>query len=271
MRAYPVIFDKVGAYLVKCRRYYRITSRPNSRSPNLKLTQTKETALIDWILSLNTYGIPPTQVLVQQMAKLLLRERVQNASIKQTTLGKNQVYRFITRHPEIKSRYSRKYNYKHTKCKDPEVIQAQYQLVQNTVAKYRILNKDIYNFDKTGFQIGVISIAKVVTSAKRDRTVSLQPRNHKQVTAIESINSTSQVLPPIIILKGVIHQLSQYKSIPQYIGVNDNSWMTNELGLTQLKKVFNPNTQGYIVGKYQLLILDRYRSYITAEFNQYCT
>jgi hypothetical protein len=32
------------------------------------------------------------------------------------------------------------------------------------VTKYRILEEDIYNFDKVGFIIGVIAIAKVVIS-----------------------------------------------------------------------------------------------------------
>ena len=32
------------------------------------------------------------------------------------------------------------------------------------VTKYGILEEDIYNFDKAGFIIGVIAIAKVVTS-----------------------------------------------------------------------------------------------------------
>jgi hypothetical protein len=43
--------------------------------------------------------------------------------------------------------------------------------VQNTIAKYSIVDKDIYNFDKTGFQIGVILIAKVITRAERGRPV----------------------------------------------------------------------------------------------------
>ena len=166
-RAYDVPYTSLY------RRNQGTTSRLVSVSSNRKLTQTEESALIKWILSLDTRGIPPTQVLVHQMAELLLAERVQNASIKQTTLGKNWVYRFITRHPEIKSRYSRKYDYKRAKCEDPEVIRAWFRLVQNTVAKYGILDEDIYNFDETGFQMGVISTAKVVTSAERDRTVSL--------------------------------------------------------------------------------------------------
>jgi hypothetical protein len=55
-------------------------SRSDSTSLNRKLTQTEETTLINWILSIDTRSIPPTQALVQEMAELLLRERVQNAS-----------------------------------------------------------------------------------------------------------------------------------------------------------------------------------------------
>jgi hypothetical protein len=102
---------------------------------------------------------------VQQTAELLLKERVQTASIGQTTLGQRWVYRFINRHPEIKSRYSRKYDYKRAKCEDPKVIQAWFRPVQNTVAKYGILAEDIYNFDETVFQMGVISTAKVIQKA----------------------------------------------------------------------------------------------------------
>ena len=117
--------------------------------------------------------------------------------------------------------------------------------------------------------MGMISTAKVVTSAERDYTVSLQPGNREWVTTIESINITGWVLPPMIILKGVMHQLSWYKSVPWRIGVSDNGWTTDELGLTWLTKVFNLYTQGRTVGKYRLLILDGHGSHVMAEFDQY--
>jgi hypothetical protein len=253
------------------RRNHGTTCRANSTSPNLKLTQTEETALIEWILSLDTRGIPPTQIIVQQMAELLLKERVQNASIRQTTLGQCWVYCFINRHPEIKSRYSRKYDYQRAKCEDPEVIQAWFRLVQNTVAKYGILAKDIYNFDETGFQIGLISTAKVITATEKDRTVSIQPGNREWVTVIESINSTGWVLPLMIILKGVMHQKSWYEAIPNnwHIRVSENGWTTDELGLTWLKEVFNKHTQDRTVRTYRLLILDGHGSHVTGTFDQY--
>jgi hypothetical protein len=45
-------------------------------------------------------------------------------------------------------------------------------------AKYRILDKDTYNFDETGFQIGVGGSVKVVTASKRRlKPLSVQPSN----------------------------------------------------------------------------------------------
>jgi hypothetical protein len=39
--------------------------------------------------------------------------------------------------------------------------------VQNTIAKYRLEGEDIYNFDKAGFQIGVIATGRVITSSEQ--------------------------------------------------------------------------------------------------------
>ena len=85
------------------------------------------------------------------MAQLLLSERVVNASVTDQAIGKNWVYKFVQRHPELKSHYNRKYDYQRAKCEDPEVIQAWFRLVRNTIAKYSIQDEDIYNFDETGF------------------------------------------------------------------------------------------------------------------------
>ena len=52
----------------------------------------------------------------------------------------------------------------------------------------------MYNFDETGFQIGVISTAKVITAAERACTVSIQPGNREWVTVIELVNATGWIL-----------------------------------------------------------------------------
>ena len=253
-------------------RYQGTPSKADSISPNRKLTQTEESTLIKWILDMDTRGIPPTQALVKEMAEILLIERVQNASTVRPVVGQQWVYRFINRHSELKSRYNRKYDYQRAKCEDPEVIRGWFLLVRNTIAKYGIADEDIYNFDETGFQMGVISTAKVVTAAEKARTDLIQPGNREWVTVIESINSAGWILPPMVVFKGKMNQRSWYQDIPHSwkVGVSENGWTTDEIGLKWLKTLFGPYTQDRTTGKYRLLILDGHGSHVTAEFDQYC-
>ena len=63
-----------------------------------------------------------------------------------------------------------------------------------------ILAEDIYNFDETGFAMGLISAQKVVTRAEYySRRSILQPCNREWVTAIEAICADGYVLPLCVI------------------------------------------------------------------------
>jgi hypothetical protein len=53
-----------ASYTTLRRRNQGTTSRANSTSPNLKLTTIEESILVNWILSMDTRGMPPTQALV---------------------------------------------------------------------------------------------------------------------------------------------------------------------------------------------------------------
>ena len=100
--------------------------------------------------------------------------------------------------------------------------------------------------------MGVISTAKVLTrSDRRGRPIVTQPGNREWVTVIESVNTGGWLLPAMIIFQGKLHQASWYElGVPGdwQIGVSDNGWTTCELGLTWLKKLFDPYTG--IVRKY---------------------
>ena len=67
----------------------------------------------------------------------------------------------------MQTQYNRKYDYQRAKYKDLAIIREWFYLLRNTIAKYSIQEKDIYNFDKTRFQIKIITIAKVITRAKK--------------------------------------------------------------------------------------------------------
>jgi hypothetical protein len=145
------------------RRFHGQLPRCETRPSNCKLTEIEESTLVEWILSMDKRGLSPRSDFVRQMANLLLQKRSNSSQGNSPTVGKLWVYNFVQRHQALQTRYNRKYDYQRAKCEDPVVIREWFRLVQNTIAKYSILDEDIYNFDETGFQMGVITTAKVIT------------------------------------------------------------------------------------------------------------
>lgn len=142
--------------------------------------------------------------------------------------------------------------------------------------QYGIAYEDIYNFDETGYAMGLVATAKVVTRAEMvGRPFLVQPGNREWVTSIECINSRGWVLPPCIIFKGKVHIQGWYedKALPHNwrIEVSDNGWTTDDIGLRWLKNIFIPATEACTTGKYRLLILDGHGSHLTPQFDQICS
>jgi DDE superfamily endonuclease len=151
-------------------------------------------------------------------------------------------------------------------------INAWFQLVQRTRLQYGISDDDIYNFDETGFTMGLIATVKVVTSSDTiGRATTIQPGNREWVTAIEGINATGWAIPPFIILAGRVHQSNWYKGLsPDWvIALSDNGWTNDQLGLEWVKH-FNTHTEARTKGTNRLLILDGHGSHATPEFDRYC-
>lgn len=122
----------------------------------------------------------------------------------------------MKRHPELSNRFSRRYNYERAKCEDPKIIGEWFTLVQKTILQYGIDPNDIYNFDETGFAMGLTATAKVTTRAEYyGRRSPLQPGNHEWVTAIECINTSGWALPPcVIFFKGKVFIEGWFDNLP---------------------------------------------------------
>ncbi|KFZ25124.1 hypothetical protein V502_00397 [Pseudogymnoascus sp. VKM F-4520 (FW-2644)] len=141
------------------------------------------------------------------MANRLLRER------KALRVGKNWASNFVKQQPELKTVFSRKYDYSRALCEDPELIKGWFSLVRNTIAKYGIADADIYNFDETGFMMGQITPSMVVTSSNQKGKPKLaQHGNWEWATVIQGVNSQGWTVPPYIIVKGKYHLSSWYKN-----------------------------------------------------------
>jgi hypothetical protein len=126
-----------------------------------KLSDLEELKLVEYILDLDSRGFSPRISGVEEMANLLRSDR--NAS----PVGKRWAGNFIKRQLELKTRFFRRYDYKRAKCEDLVAINAWFRLVANIIAKYGIRLDNIYNFDETGFMMGVIASAMVVIGVER--------------------------------------------------------------------------------------------------------
>ena len=208
------------------------------------------------------------------MANILLANR--DASKPPLTVGINWVYNFVRRYGTLKTRFSRKYDYQRALCEDPSKIQKWFELVRSTIEEWGIADEDIYNFDETGFVMGIIATAKVITLAeKQSRPNLVQPGNREWVTAIECINISSWVLPPMVIFAGKTHRTIWYKEyripLDWTFVISDNGWTNDQLGFQWLELVFNLYTKARTKGTYRLLILDGHSSHLTPKFDQFCT
>jgi hypothetical protein len=167
-------------------------------------------------------------------------------------VGKCWAEQFVTRSDELEMAFNRAKNRQRIQQEDPELISAWFKLVEDTKAKYGIHNSHVHNFDKTGFQMGVIGSMKVIADAERRTCPELiQPGDCEWVTAIGSICAAGYANPPFIIYKRRVHISAWYEEtdIPHdwKLSVSQNGWTNNELGFVWLKH-FDAHTRAGQVG-----------------------
>jgi hypothetical protein len=126
------------------------------------LTNDEEQVLLRKILQLSADGSPSQRRNVQEMANIMLRTK---NPANPRTVGVNWVANFVKHHAELSSVYSRNFDIERAEVEDPKLISLWFKLVEDTIAKHGVVEKDVFNFDETGFQVDVISTSKVVTAS----------------------------------------------------------------------------------------------------------
>jgi hypothetical protein len=143
---------------------------PERRLANIKLSKLEEEVIIRNILNMDARGFAPWLASVKDIANFILE------SHEEKRVKGRWAQQFIQQQPALKTRFNRVYDFQRALCEDPELIGAWFQLVENIQAKYSILDYNFYNFDETGFIMGIICPAIVVTRADqrgRGKTVQL--------------------------------------------------------------------------------------------------
>ena len=218
------------------RRVAGITPKQGSRASNSLLLLVEEEALVQWILSMEKRGFPLYIVDIRRLAEAIVSRR-RGESVPRP-IGYHWPYHFLGRHKALQKRLTRSRDHQRAKQESPHVIKPWFDLIQATIAQYGILDDDIWNFDETGFAMGLITASgsqKVASSSENvGRITVIQPGNRKWTTAIETISARGQIIPPFIIVEGKVH-LTYWYTQPLdpdiQVVLSANGWTNDKLAM----------------------------------------
>ena len=148
--------------------------------------------------------------------------------------------------------------------------------------EHGIYNEDKWNFNETGFRLGIARSDWVITLAdnkfskdpdnRESLTVSKDPDNRESLTAIECINGAGGSIPSFLILSGLIIQGSWAENNLNdrvMLSTAETGYSNNRLSIEWLK-YFDKHSLKSQKGAYRLLMMDGYGSHHTIEFIEYC-
>ena len=144
---------------------------------------------------MDSRGFVPRLAGIEDMANFILESQGGRY------VGKLWIHRFVQRQLDLKTCFNCVYDFQRALYKDPELIDTWFRLVENIRAKYRVLDYNFYNFDKTRFIIDIICTIMVIICVDQcSRGKAIQPENREQTTAIVCINSKGWNVPLFLVV-----------------------------------------------------------------------
>lgn len=248
-------------------RYTGTKTKAEFNIPHQKLSPAEEQSLQDIIQQLESWGFPPYVSRVKEMASNILHSKGRPSSI-----GINWVQKFLSRHPDLNTRWSRRLERDRFNNCTIENFSRWFNMVKENIEKYDIQTSDIYNMDEKGFQMGHINRERVICSKYNKDVRVKEPTNREWVSILECISADGQLLPPFIIFKGKVQKEAWLQQLLAggKIALSEKGWTNNTLGLDWLKEVFEPSTKARQKGSHRMLILDGHDSHISNEVINFC-
>ncbi len=205
-------------------RFYGVQSKQDRPASGRKLTDVEELAVCQYLNQLDKMGTSARLSMLVGCANSILRAREADSTTQPPTISAAWSKRFLRRHPEYKMKKQQSLEIARKNSHDPEHILwwfAQYSKVR---LENGIADEDVWNFDETGFRIGVGKSQWIITRDLTRKSFLASDNNRKTVTCIETVSGSGSVIPVFLILPGVIHQARWYEEVEDgtAIALSDN-------------------------------------------------
>ena len=253
-------------------------SRSTARIQQQLLSAEEERTIIKWIQQVSQSGYPVSYNLLRQIVFEVRSCRVASSTpkhnfVEEKPIGRDWIPRFIQRHLDIKSAVGRRIETNRMAAITKETLNAWFDAVEQTVVKFNIDQRNIYNMDETGFAIGTMQSTRVIVDATIRTQWQANPGRQEWLTVVECICADGTVIKPFVIFKG---ENVDSRWIPGSLSenwafaANTKGWTSNMHGFEWLNRVFDPLTQEKANGATRLLICDGHDSHISGSFIAHC-
>ena len=119
-------------------------------------------------------------------------------------IGENWTSRYLTRHPELVTKFSSQFDKKRIQANDPVTVQDHFKKLEQLMSQYKIAKANIYNMDEKGFLMGFASRSKVICRYQgyKQSAKIAEDANRELITVLDCISAGGRVISPFIIYKG---------------------------------------------------------------------
>ena len=205
-------------------------SKQDRPAANRKLSEDQEAAVCQYLDRLDMLGTSARLQMVTGCANTIL-QNAHTGSSPAPVVSEKWSRRFLNRHPEYFVRKQHTIDADRKNAHQPDDIRNWFERYQAVCKEYKVEIGDIYNFDETGFRIGVGRDQWIITRDPKRQSYLGTCTNRELVTVCETIGGDGSDLPPMIIVPGVIHQAAWYAntSVPDnYLIATSESGYTND-------------------------------------------
>lgn len=267
---YPSIRAAARAYNVSfatlARRVKGGNTRQQARQTQQTLSPTQESLLIQWIISIEAAGTPPTFAQVREFAGC-----ISVASGGPSKIGNHWISRFLKRHPSIRSKVGKPIDYLRIEAATPESLIPFFERFLALMEQYQIKPGNLWNMDETGVAIGICSNQTVLGTSETKQSYKKSPQNRDWSTVIEACSAAGLDIPPVVIFKGQELQSSWFppNTPPTWLfRCTESAFTSNVIGLAWLTEHFIPLTA--CGDDVRLLLCDNQGSHISIDFMYQC-
>ena len=246
-------------------RYHGAPSKSEIRGLHTRrLKPDQESALYMYIKKLDSLNIPARLHMVEIAANSILRQTAP-VSEPPPLIGSHWTKIWLNRQPDLFKVRRKPLAVERKNAHDLELLMAHFTKYKEVIDEYGIDPQDQWNFDETGYRIGMARTDWIVSASKDRRMYNKDPSNRESLTGVECINGTGRDIPPMLILTGIsilapffLNDLSNDVLITTAESGSSNDWLA-----LQWIKHFDKHSRNIRKGAWRLLIMDGHGSHHT--------